>query len=166
MKEGDGGTGKQPQQQKNQHEHAETEKWQDKTDDKQLARRDRWQAGKAWRDSIEMTKTVHPARHHLSLNDYFAWRTQRSVTWCSEAIPKGQFHQEMRKKITTKSDSWRAARKLGCFLIIISMFSLLVFSLKFISTFLFFWKSSDCQVGSMLPLTVPGTAFSVTIKLI
>lgn len=101
------------------------------------------------------------ARHPLNLSDYFAVlpdrRTQRSTTWCNRAIPRRWSHQQVRKKSYHQDWLMRSSGNLGWFLIIISMFLLLVFSLEFIPTFLFFWKSSD---GNTLPLTVP-TAFSV-----
>lgn len=147
MTEGDRGWGKQEQQKSTQRcrnrEVIRQNWWQ-----KQLAKRDRWQAGKAWRDSIEMTKTVHLTRHHLNLNDLAVLPDNKENAEKHDLVQssntKGTVSStDEKNKITTKSDSWGAAGKLVCFLIIISTFLLLVFSLKFISTFLFFWKSSD-----------------------
>lgn len=89
-------------------------------------------------------------------------RTQRSMTWCSQAIPKGQSHQQMRKKQLLPRVIHREL--LG---------SWGVFKLLFPCPFYWYFpwslylhsfsseRSLTGQVGSILPLMVPQRAFPV-----
>lgn len=64
------------------------------------------------------------------------------------------------QKIVMNNDSLRASGKWGVLLL---LFLFLLPSLKFASSLLFFWRSSDRQVGSVPPLMIPVIAlFMIT----
>lgn len=134
MIQGDRGTGKQTEQQKI------LIFWCSDTAEKRRGNTD----NRNWHREIDnkvkgLEKTAlrwpkqYLACNHLNLNDYFDVlpdrRTQKSMIWCSQAILKGQSHQQVRKKSYHRDWPMRSSGNLGWFLFPCSFYWCFLWSL-------------------------------------
>lgn len=143
------------------HTDTETEKWQDKTDDRNNWHKESDDKLERLEGTTQVTKTAHLTCHHLNLNDYLLVLpgNKEKCDLVQARYQRESVINRWRKNLLP----WEAARKLGYFSIIILFWSSFYWCFPW-SLYLHSFPSERAltgQIGSILLIMVPETPFSV-----